>query len=172
MAGDEQAPPAPPEEGTSFVDRAPEGEPEPTPEERVYYGRAGKTLRVWTARLGEYQGRDALDVTRGEGDDFGKLFAPSWRILSPYLELRRDGKLTERHWLDYEVKFLEEMRWSWRNHREEWLRLLARREVTLLCFCTDWKHCHRRLLASRVFPGFGASDEGERPKATKQRTLW
>lgn len=58
------------------------------------------------------------------------------------------------------------MRESYRRERSRWQALLARPEVTLMCYCTPGPdgvlRCHRRLLAEAILPRLGAEDCGER----------
>ncbi len=137
-------------------------------------------LRVWTARI-SYRGADRLDITRAGADTAkrkgarfdGLPWAPSWRILRPALDARslawtmraadpEGAERVERHaWEVYEEAFRAEMRVSFLAHHEAWAELLAARERTLVCYCTDAAHCHRRLLAS-MLAKCGAVDMGER----------
>lgn len=50
---------------------------------------------------------------------------------------------------------------SYRDHRAAWDALLARDEVTLVCYCTDAAHCHRTVL-SGILGKLGATVCGER----------
>ena len=131
------------------------------------------TLRVHTARVA-YGGPDRFDVTRGSGGPDGAPFAPSWSILNHALDLfkkakafRKDGEeglaeaMEESAWREYAPRYVQEMRDSWGTNRAPWTALLAREEVTLVCYCTDPERCHRRLLAE-ILVKLGAKDEGER----------
>ncbi len=98
------------------------------------------TLAVYTARI-TYAGPDRLDVTRKTGEEgAGLLFAPSWRILRPILTARRIGAQWIWLWPQYVKDYTAEMRASYRDQRAAWDRLLARTEVTLLCYCSDAQH--------------------------------
>jgi uncharacterized protein YeaO (DUF488 family) len=131
------------------------------------------TLRVHTARVA-YGGPDRFDVTRGSGGAEGAPFAPSWSILNHALDLfkkakafRKDGEeglaesMEESAWREYSPRYVDEMRSSYRVNRAAWTALLARDEVTLVCYCIDGARCHRRLLAE-ILVKLGAKDEGER----------
>ncbi len=153
------------------------------------YTLPAPALRVWTARI-SYQGADRLDITRKSAGPDGLLFAPSWAILRPAFarlqgakhhrrmvvaeyegcfdeaaERARHAAEAERlealAWGEYVPAYTAEMRASWRANRERWDALLARQEVTLVCYCTDAEHCHRRLLASMLVK-CGAIYMGER----------
>lgn len=130
-------------------------------------------LRVHTARVG-YGGADVLDVTRKGRHPRGVVFAPSWALLAPALDLRRlaaalrasadDARVDQLEaasWLLYEAGYRAEMRVSYRAQRPRWDALLAAEEVTLVCFCVEPQWCHRRLLAE-ILAKLGARDEGER----------
>lgn len=133
------------------------------------------TLHVYSARI-TYRGVDRLDVTRKSGKE-GLFLAPSWAILKPALEARKqaDALLDEtygldpvarqyaddleaRAWREYVPAYLAEMRESYRKHRAKWESLLARSTVILVCYCTDPVHCHRAILRARILPKLGAVD--------------
>jgi hypothetical protein len=126
------------------------------------------TLRVYTARV-TYAGPDRLDVTKSAGPD-GLPFAPSGRILWPLIAARKlhGAAAVEAAWPSYVEKYTAEMRASYREQRLAWDALLARAEVTLVCYCTDPAHCHRKLLAE-ILGKLGATYEGERPIAAPTR---
>jgi len=117
------------------------------------------TLTVHTSRI-TYAGPDRLNVTRTSGDP---TFAPSWTILRPMLALRRaEGAMSVAYaWPRYAADYTAEMRVSYRLNRPAWNALLARAEVTLLCYCTDPAQCHRTVLAE-ILGKLGATVRGER----------
>lgn len=121
------------------------------------------TLLVHTARI-TYSGPDRLDITRKSGDP---TFAPSWAILRPMLEARRNGPSYVWLWPQYVADYTAEMRTSYREHRAAWDALLARDEVTLVCYCTDPQHCHRTVLAG-ILGKLGATVCGERQPDSKK----
>jgi uncharacterized protein YeaO (DUF488 family) len=119
-------------------------------------------LRFHTAPM-SYAGPDRLDITRKTGDDFGRLFAPSWGLLAPALEERKAGRFGEDDWARYVAAYTEEMRRSYRARRDAWDDLLARPRVVAVCYCRisetrPW--CHRRVLAD-LLAQLGAVDLGE-----------
>jgi uncharacterized protein YeaO (DUF488 family) len=120
------------------------------------------TLGVYTARV-TYAGPDRLDITRSKAGPDGLPFAPSWKILRPMLELRREqGAMAAAYaWPQYVSAYTAEMRASYRDHRAAWDQLLARDAVTLLCYCTDPAQCHRTVLAG-ILGKLGADVRGER----------
>jgi uncharacterized protein YeaO (DUF488 family) len=120
------------------------------------------TLVVYTDRV-SYRGPDRLDVTRSSAGPDGLPFAPSWGILTPILRLRQHDmhREFERAWPGYVENYTDEMRVSYRDDRPSWNALLARRTVTLVCYCVDPAHCHRTLLAG-ILGKLGAEVKGER----------
>lgn len=117
------------------------------------------TLAVYTARIST---RDPhrFDVTRQSGDAVGRVFAPSWAILTPALAALRCANdldtlgaterardMRDRTWAAYEIAYRAEMLDSYRRSRAQWLHLLGKRRVVLCCYCTDAARCHRTLLA-------------------------
>lgn len=121
------------------------------------------TLLVHTARI-TYAGPDRLDVTRKSGDP---TFAPSWGILRPMIDARRQGGNWTWLWPRYVEQYTAEMRQSYRANRAAWDALLARAEVTLCCYCTDALHCHRTVLAE-ILGKLGAVVKGERQPDSKK----
>jgi uncharacterized protein YeaO (DUF488 family) len=118
------------------------------------------TLRIRTARV-SYRGPDRLDVTRKSGCHLGRAFAPSWKLLGPFLAERRAGiALTDERWAEYVAGYTAEMRASYRANPERWRDLIRRERATLVCYCTDPNRCHRRVLAG-LLVSIGAIDEGE-----------
>ena len=150
------------------------------------------TLQVFTARITS-RDPDRFDITRKSGSIDGRVFAPSWELLNPMLDARRQaakltsdahrlslfpepgsdpyafmneaGRILLEAWEAYEPSFIEEMRRSYREHRATWDWLLRRRRVVLVCYCADRATCHRGLLAGRILPALGAVDCGELPEA-------
>lgn len=116
-----------------------------------------------------YKGPDKLSITRMiVNDRIGIHFAPSERILRHALDERHAGRM-EEHWPIYSELYREEMRASYRRHRNIWDEVLAREVVTLACFCEDPLRCHRSLLAS-FLERLGGQLLGERdPEEDKAR---
>lgn len=114
-------------------------------------------LRVYTAQIGKYHGADALDITIKSAPLEGRPFAPDrWDIV---LGAKR-GHLSQDAYRTY---YLNLMRASYREQGEAWTNLLARDEVTLLCYCAPTvSFCHRRILAHEILPALGARYCGER----------
>lgn len=105
-------------------------------------------LVVHTARV-DYGGPWRIDITRRGGS----VFAPSWILL----ESGQKGWIS---WDEYRERYYDEMRKSYRAHRDKWLQLLARPCAVLVCFCPDPAECHRSLLAD-ILGKLGARVAGE-----------
>lgn len=143
-------------------------------------------LEVWTTRIST-RDPDRFDVTRKSGGAEGAIFAPSWAILRPALDARREGQKLVRFasnpdlasilldaykakastmeneaWAAYVPAYTNEMRASYRANRPSWEILLARRRVVLVCYCVDPARCHRTLLAD-ILDKRGADVRGELP---------
>ena len=140
------------------------------------------TLHVYGARLGT-RDPDALNITRASGGAAGLPFAPSWRILRPALDARRNVEEMLRvaagesevaglaadeaamtwaeAWDTYVLAYTAEMRTSYRDFRPAWERMLSRERVVLTCYCHDAEHCHRRILGATILPKLGAVWCGE-----------
>lgn len=114
---------------------------------------------VYTSRV-TYRGADGLDITRAASDPIGVHFAPSAALLWPYIAKRRAGAVTDADWRAYADSYTAEMRASYRANREAWRAILARESVTLVCYCSDARSCHRTLLA-RILVKLGAVYLGE-----------
>lgn len=134
------------------------------------------SARVYTARV-SYGQDDRFDVTRKSGGVLGAIFAPSWSLLNHARDLlskakafRQDGEIgaaeamEESAWREYEPRYLDEMRRSYRTYRVGWDALLAKKEVTLVCYCVVPERCHRFPLAAKILVKLGATYHGERPQ--------
>ncbi len=141
------------------------------------------TLFVQSAQFA-YRGGWRLDITRKSGTT-GLFLAPSWEILRPALEARkeaaellaraarfeydpREAEGDARHieqeaWEVYKPLFIAEMRVSVKARWSEWKALLGRERVVLVCYCADAQHCHRTILREEILPRLGATDGGEIP---------
>lgn len=121
-----------------------------------YADRAPEGLRVQTARLG-FRGENWLDITRKAGSPF----APSDKLLWPYIAIRKTRAITSEEWEQYRSAYVDEMRMSFRKFRAAWDRVLAMPRVVLLCFCSNPAQCHRLVLARDILPKLGAVYAGE-----------
>ena len=96
-------------------------------------------MKIWTAQY-RYPGTDRLDITVKGQHAIGKIFAPTWMLVSAWKEHRID-------WVEYSDAYFKLMRMSYRTNRSIWNEVLARPEITLVCFCKAGDLCHRQLLA-------------------------
>lgn len=114
------------------------------------------SLLVYTA-FASYRASDKLDVSRKSGNP---VFAPSWKLLSPFLDLRKGSGLTNPDWLKYAAEYKAEMRESYRKNRVHWEALLVQSSVTLTCYCKLPEQCHRSVLGG-ILATLGADFRGE-----------
>lgn len=119
------------------------------------------SLVVHTARFSS-RDPDRLDTTRmgtwlarkaGKCPGIGEAFAPSWALL----KAAKSGALK---FGEYELRYLSEMRDSYRVNRAAWDAVLSRDRVVLVCYCRDPDECHRGLLAD-ILAKLGATYAGE-----------
>ena len=114
-------------------------------------------VRAFTAQIGRYHGPDALDITIKSASPEARPFAPDdWQMVMGV----KQGRIAQEA---YRAYYTELMRMSCGAHRAEWDALLAREEVTLLCYCPPtFLSCHRLILGRDILPRLGATWCGER----------
>lgn len=122
-------------------------------------------LHVYTAQIRYVKAKmpDALDVTRvgnwilqkARRPSPGAIFAPSWDLFNA---CKTGAVSTEEQ---YDKRFVEEMRASYRAHGAQWRSILALTRVVLCCYEPFPEHCHRHILRETIFPKLGAVDCGE-----------
>jgi ribA/ribD-fused uncharacterized protein len=110
-------------------------------------------MEMWTAQY-RYPGPYRLDITVKGGDPFGKLFAPTWNMVSTYM---KSGK-TDNDKQNY-IKKYHELVLNIIN-TEDWSKLLNMQHVVLVCFCPPGEFCHRHLLVYYL-QKYGANYNGE-----------
>lgn len=93
-------------------------------------------LRVFTAQYG-YNGEERMDTTVKTGANW---LAPTWDIVLGH----KKGKITDE---EYTKQYLRMLDHSLQTHPEQWISLLRRRKVVLVCFCGRECFCHRHVLA-------------------------
>lgn len=93
-------------------------------------------LRVFTAQYG-YSGEERMDTTVKTGETF---VAPSWDIVLGH----KKGKYTDEQ---YTEQYLAMLDMSMHLYPDQWIALLRRRKVVLVCFCGRECFCHRHILA-------------------------
>lgn len=102
-----------------------------------------------------------LNITRKSGGVNGEPFAPSANLVYPLIEKRRAGTLTDKDYEEYRLKYIGEMRASYKEHMRAWNKLLDMEAVILTCYCTDPDRCHRTILAKDILAKLGAEYHGE-----------
>jgi len=110
-------------------------------------------MNFYTAHY-SYRGTDRLDITVKGKDPIGRVFAPTWDMVMGYKNKKID-------WDEYSRQYRNLMRKTYKECRQVWESILARDEVTLVCFCRPDQNCHRFLLAG-YFEKLGATYLGER----------
>lgn len=118
---------------------------------------------LYTAQY-RYPGRDRLDITVKGNDPAGKLYAPTWNMVSRYKKkLLTDGEYAEMYYA-----LLTE---RWQTHWQEMTRLaemvsgtpqMPERDITFVCFCPANTFCHRYLLVKWFQNSWSIGYGGER----------
>ena len=98
-------------------------------------------MEVWTAQY-HYPGPHRLDITVKGQDPFGKLFAPTWEMVSTYHKSSRTDNDKQIYVEKYHGLILNIIN----RNPEAWNKLLAMQYVVLVCFCPPGDFCHRHLL--------------------------
>ncbi|AFI55368.1 hypothetical protein TSMG0085 [Halocynthia phage JM-2012] len=94
-------------------------------------------MRLYTCQIAKWRkAENFLDTTVKSGD---KLFAPTWNLLGLY----RTGQINDE---EYKTQFIELMRTSFTNNKDHWLKILNQEVLTIGCYCTPGKFCHRLIL--------------------------
>lgn len=117
-------------------------------------------LKIYTA-FASYRASDKLDISRKSATE-GLIFAPTWRLLNPFLSLRKGVGLRPEDWAAYTEGYKAEMRDSYRENKEKWQMILGRSELTLTCYCKLPEQCHRTICGRDILAHFGAVFIGER----------
>lgn len=98
-------------------------------------------MEAWTAQY-KYNGPYRLDVTVKGQDPIGRMFAPTWAMVTAYKASNKTEADKQLYINHYHKIILDVIK----NHRKEWDTLLARKYVVLVCFCAAGEFCHRNLL--------------------------
>lgn len=97
---------------------------------------------IYTSFLGNHKAirmakLKLVDITVKSGN---KAFAPTWDLLKRY----KDGEVDDKQ---YRKEYMELMKISMKENRQEWIDLLQDKEdICLCCYCGRGKFCHRHLL--------------------------
>jgi hypothetical protein len=114
-------------------------------------------MKVWTAQY-RYPGPHRLDITVKGKDPVGKVFAPTWPMVTAHKNTQDNDA--------YIASYHKMMSSSYTFNRKIWEELLDRDYVVLVCFCAYGKFCHRHLL-SQYLVQLGAENMGEITNFTK-----
>ncbi len=106
---------------------------------------------IYTSRY-NYIGDNRLDITVKGQDPIGRIFAPTWEMVTQV----KNGLMSKK---EYTEKYYSLMRKSHRDHKEIWEELL-KKDVVFVCFCRKSEFCHRYILAE-IFTKLGATYQGE-----------
>jgi uncharacterized protein YeaO (DUF488 family) len=109
-------------------------------------------LKVYTSRI-TYNGPNKLDITVKNQDNIGRIFAPTWDIVTYY----KEGVISEEQ---YTNKYHKMMLKSYDINHHMWEEILSRKRVVFCCFCPANAFCHRFILAG-YFESLGAVYCGE-----------
>jgi ribA/ribD-fused uncharacterized protein len=112
-------------------------------------------MELWTAQY-RYPGPYRLDITVKGQDQFGKVFSPTWEMVSTYLKSARTLADQQSYIEKYHGLILNVIN----RNPEAWNKLLAMPQVVLVCFCTPGEFCHRNLLVYYL-QKYGAKYNGE-----------
>jgi len=107
---------------------------------------------LYTAQY-RYSGQDRLDITVKGNDIAGKMFAPTWKMVTGF----KNGFFTEE---EYTIDYYNLLTWRWKNNEFDIVNSVPRlvdivvggknnmppRDITLVCFCPANTFCHRHLL--------------------------
>lgn len=98
-------------------------------------------MQMWTGQLSNWRqiqasGIEVIDTTVKGGKT---PFAPTWDIVHAH----KSYEITDE---EYRARYIELMRESWREHRDEWLHFIMKPNYALCCFCRPGNFCHRHIL--------------------------
>lgn len=110
-------------------------------------------VTVYTGHY-RYAGPDRLDITVKGQDPIGRVFAPTWSMVT----LLKKGVMTQEN---YTAQYHRRMRESWKENKGIWQKVWDMDVVTFVCFCPSGAFCHRYLLAD-MFQRMGATYMGGR----------
>ena len=97
-------------------------------------------LKVFTS-IYSYNGSNRLDITVKGNDPTGKLFAPTWDLVTKWKKHEIDKK-------GYISEYYKLMRKRYLLKKDEWKNLLDKKIVVLVCFeKPEEGFCHRFILA-------------------------
>ena len=100
-------------------------------------------MKLWTAQMAKHRkakelGLNFVDTTVKTGNP---IFAPTWGMVF-------DWKAGTLPWSEYRKAYLDMMRISWVNNRNQWEDLLHQDNAVIACYCPSncKPECHRFIL--------------------------
>lgn len=101
-----------------------------------------------------------------------KVLSPSKHLFIKYSQEWKDKPYSE-WWPKYEKYFLGELKSveKMRGLREVYKNLLAGKNIVLICFCSDHRYCHRRLVAE-FFEPYGVTAIELNPIKSEQLSIF
>jgi len=105
-----------------------------------------------------YSGKDRFDITVKGNCEVGKLYAPTWNMVSGI----KNGTLTHE---EYTAQYYNLLIQRWATSGEEMISIVDKvrnQDVTLVCFCPTNTFCHRYLLVKFLQHNWGVKYGGER----------
>jgi len=112
---------------------------------------------IYTAQY-RYPGKDRFDITVKGNYEVGKLYAPTWSMVSGI----KKGTLTHE---EYTAQYYNLLIQRWAISGEEMMSIIDKarnQDVTLVCFCPANAFCHRYLLVKFLQHNWGVEYGGER----------
>lgn len=119
-------------------------------------------MTLYTAQY-RYSGNDRLDITVKGNCPAGKLYAPTWMMVTGY----KNGSMTQQIYEKLYYDLLIE-RWKtssdFRESNDRLIQLFGNpgRDMTFVCFCPPDKFCHRHLLVRWLQHNWSITYGGER----------
>jgi uncharacterized protein YeaO (DUF488 family) len=113
-------------------------------------GENMRTVRLYTAQIGKYQGTDGIDITVWTKNKAGQVMSPSEAIVFGHKHFAGDKRYTDypkvndtEYRTTYRLILIE----RYEENKARFLAMLQTEELTLLCYCRQGKFCHRHQAA-------------------------
>lgn len=112
---------------------------------------------IYTAQY-RYPGKDRLDITVKGNDALGKLYAPTWKMVTGV----KNGTMSAEK---YEGLYYNLLCERWKTLGPDMMRLIEfsrTKDITVVCFCPARAFCHRHLLIKFLQHNWAVEYGGER----------
>src|SRR5689334_22631459 len=96
---------------------------------------------IFTSRV-KYPGSDGLDITVKSATGSGIALAPTWAMVGGVKHWQGYELLTQQQYAD---RYYELLRTRYRTNCQQFLELIRRERLVLLCYCRAGAFCHRHL---------------------------